>query len=36
MNNLKRYVICPNCSKEIELRWGIFGHNTLARHLKQH
>ena len=31
-----RYVVCDLCKKEIELRWGIFGHDTLARHLKEH
>jgi len=29
-----RLVICDKCNKEIELRWGIFAHDTLSRHLK--
>lgn len=29
-----RLVVCPMCSKEIELRWGIFAHDTLSRHMK--
>lgn len=29
-----RFVICDKCNKEIELRWGIFAHDTLSRHLK--
>lgn len=29
-----RLVICDICNKEIELRWGIFGHDTLNRHKK--
>lgn len=29
-----RIVICDICSKEIELRWGIFGHDTISRHKK--
>jgi hypothetical protein len=29
-----RFVICDVCSKEIELRWGIFGSDTLRRHVK--
>lgn len=29
-----RVVVCDICSKEIELRWGIFGSDTLARHRK--
>jgi hypothetical protein len=31
-----RVVICDVCQKEIELRWGIFGHDTLNRHMKEH
>lgn len=31
-----RVVICDACKKEIELRWGIFGHETLNRHMKEH
>lgn len=31
-----RIVTCPTCSKEIEVRWGIFAHDTLNRHLKEH
>jgi len=29
-----RVVICDICGKEIELRWGIFGNDTLSRHRK--
>jgi hypothetical protein len=29
-----RQVICDICSKQIELRWGIFGHDALSRHKK--
>jgi hypothetical protein len=29
-----RLVVCDTCGKEIELRWGIFGHDTLNRHRK--
>ncbi len=29
-----RVVICEICNKEIELRWGIFGSDTLSRHKK--
>jgi hypothetical protein len=31
-----RFVVCDICNKEIELRWGIFGHDTLHRHKKDH
>jgi hypothetical protein len=31
-----RVVVCDICNKEIELRWGIFGHDTLSRHNKEH
>jgi hypothetical protein len=33
---MSRIVICTECSKEIEVRWGIFAHDTLNRHLKEH
>jgi len=29
---MNRVVICDICKKEIELRWGIFGHDALSRH----
>ena len=29
-----RYIVCPECNKEIEVRWGIFAHDTLSRHRK--
>jgi len=32
----KRVVVCPECKKEIEVRSGVFAHNTLTRHLKEH
>lgn len=31
-----RLVICDICGKEIELRWGIFAHDTLSRHMREH
>ncbi len=31
-----RLVICNICGKEIEVRWGIFAHDTLGRHMKEH
>jgi hypothetical protein len=31
-----RSVVCSKCSKEIDVRWGIFAHDTLNRHLKEH
>ena len=31
-----RVVVCDTCNKEIEVRWGIFAHDTLSRHLKEH
>ena len=31
-----RVIICNICLKEIELRWGIFGHDALSRHKKEH
>lgn len=40
MKNIKiektngRMVICDLCGKEIEVRWGIFAHDTLYRHKK--
>lgn len=33
---MNRVVICDICNKEIELRWGIFAHDTLGRHKKEH
>jgi hypothetical protein len=32
---MSRFVICSDCKKEIEVRWGIFGHDTLSRHSKE-
>jgi hypothetical protein len=29
-----RVVVCDICEKEIELRWGIFAHDSLSRHRK--
>ena len=29
-----RVVVCDICNKEIELRWGIFAHDSLSRHRK--
>jgi hypothetical protein len=31
-----RVVVCDKCKKEIEVRWGIFAHQTLNRHMKEH
>jgi uncharacterized protein YbaR (Trm112 family) len=33
---MSRIVICPKCKKELEVRKGIFAHDTLSRHLKEH
>lgn len=32
----KKIAICSICKKEIEVRWGIFAHDTLTRHMKEH
>ena len=29
-----KVVICDICKREIEVRWGIFAHDTLSRHRK--
>lgn len=31
----ERFVICNICGKNIELRWGIFAHDTMDRHVKK-
>jgi len=31
-----RVVVCNMCGKELEVRWGIFAHQTLLRHIKEH
>ena len=31
-----RQVVCPICNKEVEVRDGIFAHQTLTRHMKEH
>jgi hypothetical protein len=31
-----KIVVCDVCKKEIEVRWGIFAHDTLSRHMKGH
>lgn len=31
-----KVVVCPVCGKETEVRWGIFAHDTLSRHMKEH
>jgi predicted nucleic acid-binding Zn ribbon protein len=33
---MSRLIKCPTCGKEWDLRWGIFGHDSLARHMKEH
>ncbi len=30
-----RVITCDKCSKELEVRWGIFAHSTLARHMRE-
>jgi hypothetical protein len=34
MATISRYIVCPTCNKEIEVRWAIFASDTLARHIK--
>jgi hypothetical protein len=31
-----RVTNCDKCGKELEVRWGIFAHSTLARHIREH
>jgi hypothetical protein len=31
-----RVVVCEMCGRELEIRWGIFAHQTLLRHLREH
>jgi hypothetical protein len=31
-----KVIICDICKKEIVVRWGIFAHETLGRHMKEH
>ena len=31
-----KVVLCKECDKEIEVRWGIFAHDSLNRHMKEH
>jgi hypothetical protein len=33
---MDKIIICEICSKHIVVRWGIFAHDTLNRHLKEH
>jgi predicted nucleic acid-binding Zn ribbon protein len=33
---LSRTLQCPQCNKEWELRWGIFAHDSISRHMKEH
>lgn len=33
---MDKVVICDKCGKEIQVRWGIFAHDTLSRHKKEH
>jgi len=33
---MTRQIKCTVCGKEWELRWGIFAHDSLARHMKEH
>lgn len=33
---MARVVVCPQCKKELEVRSGIFAHQTLSRHMKEH
>lgn len=31
-----RVIFCNQCDKQLEVRWAIFAHQTLQRHLKEH
>jgi len=31
-----RVVVCDLCGKELEVRWSIFAHSTLSRHMREH
>jgi hypothetical protein len=31
---MSRILICPVCKKEWDLRWGIMGNESMARHMK--
>jgi len=31
-----RVVVCDMCGKELEVRWSIFAHQTLSRHIREH
>lgn len=33
---MDKVVVCESCGKEIQVRWGIFAHDTLNRHKKEH
>jgi len=33
---MSRIVVCPICKKELDVRKGIFAHDTLSRHSKEH
>lgn len=33
---MSKAIVCDVCKKEIEVRWGIFAHDTLGRHMKEH
>jgi len=33
---MSRTLICPDCKKEWELRWGIMANESLSRHRKEH
>ncbi len=33
---MSKYIICPTCKQEIEVRWGNMASETLNRHMRQH
>jgi predicted nucleic-acid-binding Zn-ribbon protein len=33
---MNKYIVCPKCGREIEVRWGIMANETLSRHMKEH
>jgi hypothetical protein len=32
---MSRSIICPNCKKQWDLRWGIMANESLSRHKKE-
>ena len=33
---MSRTIQCSICNKEWELRWGVFAHDSLSRHMREH